>query len=273
MVDQPEIPTTEEIPTVAEVLDEGGGAAYPRRANLDARTAEVLTRIYLSKRIDYQTSWYQSRMIENDYNDGTMFKTAAWVMSISSVLAMGSAVSDSNLLPLLTALLPPVAALIASFRSLYQWDKQNSIYHDTVLGLEEAELILPPDREMITPALAFTVYPQLVRRAESAFEKEAQQWGQIAAGLTEDGANIDSVERFANEFGLTILDENGNIDERKIDEIRSILSASDMYTRRPARGGGYNQQPVIPASAAPPAPAAPPPAAEEPPPAEEPDLG
>ena len=85
MVDQAEIPTT------AEVLDEGS-ASYPRRANLDARTAELLTRIYLSKRIDYQTSWYQSRMIENDYNDGTMFKAAAWVMSISSVLAMGSAI-------------------------------------------------------------------------------------------------------------------------------------------------------------------------------------
>ncbi len=207
-----------------------------RRANLDANTAEVLTRIYLTKRIHYQMDWYKSRMIENDYNDGTMFKLAAWVMSISSVLAMGGAVSDSALLPMLTALLPPVAALITSFRSLYQWDKQNSVYHDTVLGLEEAKLVLP-DFDEVDMNIAFTVYPQLVRTAESAFEKEAQQWGQIASGKTEDGANMDAVERFANEFGLTILDDDGYINEDKIAEIRAILQASEQPKRAQRRPG------------------------------------
>ena len=229
-----------------------------RRSNLDARTSEVLTRIYMTKRIQYQMQWYKSRMIENDYNDGTMFKAAAWVMSISSVLAMGGAVSDSALLPMLTALLPPVAALIASFRSLYQWDKQNSVYHDTVLGLEEAKLILP-DFDEVDVNIAFTVYPQLVRNAEAAFDKEAQQWGQIAAGKTEtDGANMDAVERFANEFGLTILDDEGYINEEKIAEIRAILQASEQPSkaqRRPADSASTTNTalPVQPTAYTPPA--------------------
>lgn len=232
-------PTPMPTPAPADVLEaqveEMTPAKPPRRANLDAPTAEVLTRIYLDKRLRYQMNWYQSRMTENDYNDGTMFKAAAWVMAISSVLAMGGAISDSTVLPLLTALLPPVAALITSFRSLYQWDKQTSIYQDTVLGLEEAMLVLP-DQDDLEAFTAFTVYPQLVRSAESVFEKEAQQWGQVAAGQAEDriGANVDAVERFANEFGLSILDDDGMIDEEKMGKMRAILQASDNYTRRPA---------------------------------------
>ncbi len=226
---------TQDVPNLevlAEQMETLAPAKPPQRANLDARTAEVLTRIYLNKRLGYQMGWYQARMTENDYNDGTMFKTAAWVMAVSSVLAMGGAISDYPLLPLLTALLPPVAALLASFRSLYQWDKQNSVYHDTVLGLEEAMLELP-DMDDLDPNTAFTKYPQLVRMAESAFEKEAQQWGQIAAGQEEGGkgANIDAVERFANEFGLSILDDEGRIDEEKLGKMRKILQASDTYTR------------------------------------------
>ncbi len=231
-------PAPAPAPAPPEVLEaqveEMTPSRLPRRANLDAPTAEVLTRIYLDKRLRYQMNWYQSRMTENDYNDGTMFKAAAWVMAISSVLAMGGAISDSTLLPLLTALLPPVAALITSFRSLYQWDKQTSIYQDTVLGLEEAMLVLP-DQDDLEAFTAFTVYPELVRSAEAVFEKEAQQWGQVAAGQGEDraGANVDAVERFANEFGLTILDDEGMIDEEKMGKMRAILQASDNYTRRP----------------------------------------
>lgn len=236
-----------DVPVVDEVIEAPLPTARRRRrrASLDARTAELLTRIYLTKRIHYQMDWYKSRMTENDYNDGTMFKIAAWVMSISSVLAMGGVVSESPVLPLLTALLPPMAALIASFRSLYQWDKQNSIYQDTILGLEQAKLTLP-DLDDMDARTAFRIYPELVRQAESAFEKEAQQWGQIAAGKTEEGEQIDAVERFANEFGVTIMDDQGYVDEAKLDEFRTILQSSQNQTRtqrRPVDGA---------ASAAPP---------------------
>lgn len=196
-----------------------------RAAPLDDQTAHLLTRIYLSRRVNYQIQFYQSRIREFDTNSDQMFRLGALVMSLSSLAAAISLQADSATLRLLTALLPAIAALIASFRQLYQWERQAGIYRDTILGLEEARLILP-DLDVLDPSTSRQVYPDLVKRAEQVFKDEVNQWGQVAGGKTEDGEDIDAIKAIAEELNLDVFDENGNIDEEKLGLLRDIMAAS-----------------------------------------------
>src|SRR6185369_914194 len=106
----------------------------------------------------------------------------ALVMTISSLVATISAsVKDPFWTPFLTvmsAMLPAFAAVLASFRQLYGWERQASIYRDALLGLERVRL-LAPDDDRITAADLTKVYPELVASSEKVFTGEVSQWGQF----------------------------------------------------------------------------------------------
>ena len=212
-----------------------------RAAPLDERTAHLLMRIYLSRRIDYQTQFYQDRIREFDYNSDLMFRLGALVMSLSSLLAAISVQADSASLRLLTALLPAFAALVASFRQLYQWERQAGIYRDSILGLEEARLAVP-DLDVLDPATARKVYPLIVQQAEQVFKDEVNQWGQVAGGKAEEGLDIDALKTFADEFNLDIFDEEGKIDEERVALLRNIIDVS----QRPPRESISIEYPTAP---------------------------
>ena len=195
-----------------------------RVAPMDKETAHLLMRIYTSHRVDYQIDFYRSRIREFDNNSEMMFTLTAAVMSLSTILAALSTQADSALLRLITAMLPAFAALISAFRQLYQWDRQAGIYRDTILGLEEARLVVP-DLDVLDPTAAHLIYPELVKRAEQVFKDEVNQWGQVAGGKTEEESNLEAVKAFAEEFGLDIFDESGKIREDKIGMLREILES------------------------------------------------
>lgn len=163
---------------------------------LQPKEADVLLRIYMEKRLNYQSNWYKERNLENDYNTSLTLRWTALIMAISTVAASSSFVATdpaiSATLATITALLPPLAALISSFRELYQWERQSNVYQDTILGLEEAKLNLPDEyvntqteinaNKPIYPE----IYTKLVQDAEEVFEKEANQWGQITLEKSDD---------------------------------------------------------------------------------------
>lgn len=199
------IPESESTHPVIEIVPPASEeAAQP--VPLDPKTAQVLMRIYMTKRINYQSEWYKNRNLENDYNASFTLRWAALIMAVSTVAASSSFFATdpetSAWLSTLTALLPPLAALIAAFRELYQWERQSNVYQDTILGLEEAKLILPDEyitdstspsaekQDASTEAEAtpetYQIYARLVKEAEAVFEKEANQWGQITLEKTDD---------------------------------------------------------------------------------------
>ncbi|PJF40826.1 MAG: hypothetical protein CUN54_03760 [Phototrophicales bacterium] len=218
---------------------------------LDAQTAYLLTRLYLSRRIDYQQSYYRAKAKEHDNNSDLMFRLGAIIMTLSSLLAaIGATIPEgSRGIALATALLPAFAALIASFRQLYQWERQATLYRDTMLGLEEASLAAP-DRDALDPPTALNVLSKLVENAEQVFKNEVDQWGQLTmAGEEED--DEEQLRKFAEQYGFAILDENGNVDQEKLETLRGILAAS---TSAPEAGIPQiqtlpPQQPTLSASA------------------------
>src|SRR5574341_471134 len=133
-------------PTNPTPLKETAGAqvSSPRIAisgmPLDRQTSELMLRIYLRLRIENQLKFYRSRVREFDANSGFMVSVGALIMAISSaVSALGAAETNAGY-ALITTLLPAFAALVASFRQLYQWEKQSSLYRDAALGLQQAQL-------------------------------------------------------------------------------------------------------------------------------------
>lgn len=148
----------------------------------DQQDVDMLYRIYVDKRINSQGDFYKSRIKENIRNADFTFATGALVMTVSSLVATVSAsIQDSFWTPALTvlsAMLPAFAALLASFRQLYGWERQASIYRDALLGLERVRL-LAPDNDRVAAADLKKVYPQLVTETETVFTGEVSQWGQF----------------------------------------------------------------------------------------------
>lgn len=149
----------------------------------DRRDIDLLYRIYVNKRISEQVRFYQSRIKENERNADFTFASGALVMTLSSLVATVSAsVRDPFWTPTLTvlsAMLPALAALMAAFRQLYAWERQATVYRETLLGLERIKL-LAPDNDRVAAANLLEVYPQLVTSSETVFTAEVSQWGQFA---------------------------------------------------------------------------------------------
>ncbi len=213
---QPDMRTTAELPFAER---------YRRAIKLDAKTAEYLTYLYLQRRLNYQINYYSARIKDYDKNSYFLFRVGAFVMAFSTLLAaLNTAVSSAEL-QIFIAVLPAMAALIAGFRQLYNWDRQAALYRDTIFNLEESRLILP-DLDQLTPEKALEVYPQLVVDAEDAFGREVSQWGQLARGKTSEGQDIDQIKEFARQFNLDVFDDDGNVNEAKLGDLANVVRAA-----------------------------------------------
>lgn len=152
---------------------------HPQQRPHNSDSAAKLLDVYLEKRIAGQRQFYKARIREFDGNSGLMITVGAAIMAISAVLSAAGATVQSPEIAFVTAILPAFAALVASFRSLYQWERQSALYRDAMLGLEEAQLLMP-DRDIYDAKQAAAILPTLVRTTEQVFEAEINQWGQIA---------------------------------------------------------------------------------------------
>lgn len=177
----------------------------------DDEDIKTLYQIYLSRRLQAQIDFYNSRIRENDKNSDFSFRAGALILTVSALIATISASVSSQddqvlsfVLKVLAAVLPAFAALIASFRQLYGWDKQATIYRDSLLGLERVSLLTPDDDRLKHTDLA-PIYPELVKRAEGIFNSEISQWGQFV--LSKDKAagegERDTVAKSAVNFDLS----------------------------------------------------------------------
>lgn len=181
---------------------------------------DLLFKIYQGKRIDAQSDFYQSRIKENNRNADFTFSAGALVMTISSLVATISAsVKDPFWTPFLTvmsAMLPAFAALMASFRQLYGWERQASIYRDALLGLERVRL-LAPDNDRMSNANLKDVYPELVTSSEKVFTGEVSQWGQFVVSADQKTGKGD--ETLENLFSSLELNDSQRA------AVQAILSA------------------------------------------------
>jgi hypothetical protein len=185
----------------------------------DASDIDLLYRIYADKRINAQVNFYQSRIKENEKNADFTFALGALVMTISSLIATISATVRhpvwTPLLTVLSAILPAFAALLASFRQLYGWERQTNIYRDALLGLERVRLLAPDDDRVAAADLGL-IYPELVKRSESVFNGEVSQWGQFVVEKDKASQSDTVIQQYFNDLNLS--------DDQRA-AIQTILSA------------------------------------------------
>lgn len=145
---------------------------------LSEEEARLRTQLYIRQRINYQDNFYRSRIAEFTFNADKMLWVSAGLMGISTVISSYSVMADKAIFAFLTALLPAFAAAVSAFRSLYQWQRQASIYEDTWLALQQARLAMP-DEDYLEPGDYSRYFPQLVLQTEEVLRAEARQWGQM----------------------------------------------------------------------------------------------
>lgn len=217
----------------------------------DRSDVELLYKIYTEKRLHSQVEFYESRIRENQLNADFTFTIVAAIMTLSSVVAAFSATGNRPELSLLAAVLPALAALFASFRQMYGWERQSSIYRDALMGLERVKLIAPDDDRMPLTNLP-DIYPKLVEGGETIFTGEVNQWGQFVQS-TERGEEETTDSRTTN-----ALIRDLRLSDEQIATIRAIVAAgapkaafSETITVHTEVSSG-----ALPASSAPPVAAA-----------------
>lgn len=212
-------------------------ANIPFAPPLDPNTSDLLRRIYNDKRINRQIEYYRNRVREFDANTGFMVSVGALIMAISTVVSAIGATSNSPALALVTAILPAIAALAASFRQLYQWEKQSTLYRDAVLGMEEVRLLEPDDDEFHVE-MAPEVIRRMVVQAEKVFINEVSQWGQIALSQDTDGLTnvLVNLESYQQQI------QQQSVEERN----RQQSGFQNSFFAPSAFGGGMAAAPAAP---------------------------
>jgi len=145
--------------------------------------AQLRSMLYLRQRVDFQEEYYRKRIDEFTFNSDKMLWVSAALMATSTVVSSYSMVANGVVLSFITALLPACATAIAAFRSLYQWQRQATLYDASRLSLLQAKLAMP-DTDFLEPGDYARYFPQLVQQAETVLRNEAAQWGQLEGVLT-----------------------------------------------------------------------------------------
>lgn len=187
---------------------------------LDRHDIDVLYKIYMDKRFEAQASFYESRIRENQLNADFTFTLGAAVMTLASLVATISATGSRPELSLLAAILPAFAALLASFRQLYGWERQSSIYRDALMGLERIKLIAP-DNERLEQTDLTEIYPKLVTSGETVFTGEVNQWGQFVQSTTR------AEEETTDSRSTNALISDLRLSDEQITTIRKIVAAGN----------------------------------------------
>ncbi len=226
-----------------EQSDETFAADTSNASYLEGEMADVLTKIYWERRVNYQLEYYQDRAREYEQNVDVAFRLGAILMTISSLLASLGVVLSGNelvapLISLLTAIIPAVVSYIAAFRQLYQWDRQVTLYRDTQINLETAKLAMP-DLDSLTLEDASANFPILVSKVEDVLMQEISQWGQIARGEVDDDDGDDSQEDFNSLLLTSLTDSEGNINQAQLDQLQEIFRSSQGAPK----AGQYRQAP------------------------------
>lgn len=154
--------------------------------------ARLRAELYLRQRVNFQEEYYRRRIDEFSFNADQMLWMSASLMGISTVISSYSMVSNSVTLSFITALLPAIAMVVAAFRSLYQWQRQATLYEASWLSLQQAKLAMP-DTDFLQPGDYARYFPKLVHQAETVLRNEASQWGQLEGALT-SGLNTFAVQ-------------------------------------------------------------------------------
>jgi FMN phosphatase YigB (HAD superfamily) len=200
------------------------------RSSLSQAEAQFLREVYLDKRLRFQEDWYKNRMGEFRQNSGFTHMAAALLMGLSTLIAGSNVVTSEetaplllSLLPLLAVLLPSAAAMFASFQQMYSWERQLTLYDETLEQLKAAQipLIVSSDRPITVRRLT-----DAIAACEAVFATESDQWGQDVLN-----SNVPDRDKVLQEMFDAQLERLGLSDEAK-KSVYSIIDSSQTQTQQ-----------------------------------------
>jgi hypothetical protein len=193
-------------------------------ANLTQAEADFLRQMFLTKRLRYQEQFYTGRMSEFRQNSSFTHTMAAILMGLSTLIAGLSAISNSSIIPLLVVLLPSAAAMFVSFQQMYSWERQLTLYDETLDQLKSAQIPLLIKAEESIPVARLT---DTIAACEVVFSTECDQWGQDVLN-----SNVPDREKVLQEMFDAQLERLGLSDDQK-QNVYSIIHSTQPVGQNP----------------------------------------
>jgi hypothetical protein len=145
-----------------------------------------LLEIYQKYRYQDQVTFYQNR-----HKEFTKAETQATILSIGLIgmTALGGAlqlidVTWVKYVALFAAAICPVLfTALAAYRTLYGFEEQAKLYHDTIHNLRLSHEIMSDGIQGLNEAEFAEHLKKYIDDTESIFLKEQGQWGQLAKDL------------------------------------------------------------------------------------------
>jgi|GEM_PF-2898423 hypothetical protein len=161
--------STEEV-LAAQGMDDH----YSRSEHEDFETA-FLKSIYIQRRYDRQIDWYENRVLEFEANSSFTSLVAAILLAVAAIIAAFSPFVNTTWVQILVAVLPTAAATIVSAQQIYGWDRQASLYEETISRLKDLRGKLKLDNPAVDDEREVA---DAVAACEDVFSAESDQWGQ-----------------------------------------------------------------------------------------------
>lgn len=187
------------------------------RSNLSEAEAQFLREVYINKRLKYQERFYSGRMSEFRQNSGFAHMCAALLMGLSTLIAGSNVFTNNAIVPLLAVLLPSAAAMFASFQQMYSWERQLTLYDETLEQLRSAQIPLIVTSDRPIPVRRLT---DAIAACEIVFATESDQWGQDVLN-----SNVPDRDKVLQEMFDAQLERLGLSDDQK-KNVYSIISSS-----------------------------------------------
>lgn len=148
------------------------------------RTAEVLA-LYEKHRFEDQLSFYQSRCELFDRATGQAAVVSAVLLGLSAAVSAlaGASIGHLQLWTVLAAILPALAAAVASLSVLYAFDQQSKLYADAIRALVAIRREAPNLSRIPDDATRAAAVADYIDAVESVFRKEQAQWGQLTSSI------------------------------------------------------------------------------------------
>lgn len=135
-----------------------------------------LVNLYRERRVQAQASFYRNRQQEFEENSFFVLLASTSLMAVATAFGGANAlITDNNVLAILTTVLPSAAGVFLSVQQVYGWDRQATLYNDSVINLRAASRDLELGSDYATLARNFA---KGVSACEAAIAAETDQWGQ-----------------------------------------------------------------------------------------------
>jgi hypothetical protein len=212
-------------------------------SSLSPVEVEFLRWVYTQKRYQQQMVWYENRREEFEQNVGFTGLAAIVILAFASFIPLLTVISTSDNLgrslsvlgQILAAILPSIAAAMIAFQQIYNWERQNVLYEETLANLRDLRGKILLDNPTIENERELA---DTIAAVEMVFARESDQWGQEVIQIPP----VDKRAALLDQLDDTLEQMGGNLPDEVKQRIRSL--ANNQAESQPPPSRNPNEPPV-----------------------------